>query len=719
MRNWTALRRYLDGRLRKALSAAAEAKSRQDWALAERHYQTALERDPLQAGVILQLGHAQRETGQLQAAEATYRRAIALRPAYPQAYLYLGNVLKAQGHPGAAVDAYTRALEYNPGFKPARDELIAAGARYRLPEHAYGRSAATQSLGRISATLEMSLDEMRQWLTVSAYPVEAYDAFRKAFPIQPPPRAATLRAVVLLLDATQAAPSALRRTLASVMDQRRSDWAVIVRASAELQKHSIASSAFVDPRIQFVGPDPDEAMTALGGLGHRPIILAPTGAILDREAVGWMEQALARAQGLAVTCDYDHHREHWRDGLVHLSPVLEGAADPDDADLQRPPPGCVIVDPALRGDLVRALEHETEGEQRRELVRRARDHTSVGHLPRILVSIPEADAFTPPAPTVQSDADAEGVSPVPILIVIPTRDQPDMLAGFIDSLTSMASVPDTLEIVVLDNRSASPASHRLFSRLSRSPGVDVLTVDEPFNWSRLNNLGASGRSQDIILFANDDMRMLTRGWDTRLRSALAPPEVGAIGAKLLYPNGTVQHAGTILGGHDARPMHEGVGASRDAPGPLGRWLRTRRVASVTGAFLATKREVFDRAGGFSTRLSIAYNDVDYCLKVRSIGFQVRYAADIEAVHHESVTRGLNNNPEKVAWDAGELADLYGRWGDGLFEDPTVNPQWTAAPNRPFEGFRDLSLTQIFRFLELTSRPEPWRVAPVEAAIEPD
>ena len=136
MKHWKSLLRYLDNRLRDALLAAAEARSRQDWSAAERHYEAALERDPGQPVVILQLGHAQREMGRLQDAEATYRRAIAVRPGYPQGYLYLGHTLKAQGHSSAAVDAYARALETNPGFRAAREELIAAGARDRPPEFA-------------------------------------------------------------------------------------------------------------------------------------------------------------------------------------------------------------------------------------------------------------------------------------------------------------------------------------------------------------------------------------------------------------------------------------------------------------------------------------------------------------------------------------------------------------------------------------------------------
>lgn len=715
MKHWKSLLRYLDNRLRDALLAAAEARSRQDWSAAERHYEAALERDPGQPVVILQLGHAQREMGRLQDAEATYRRAIAVRPGYPQGYLYLGHTLKAQGHSSAAVDAYARALETNPGFRAAREELIAAGARDRLPEFAYGRSAATESLGRISADLNSALDEMRQWLTVSAYPQQAYGAFRRAFPIQPPPRAMAARTVVLLLDATRVPPSALRRTLASIMDQRDQDWAVVVRAPQEVRTHSVASLAFIDDRVRFVGVAVEEVLSALSGWNDCAILLTETGAVLDPETVGWMRYALERAHGLAATCDYDHFQVHWRTGLIRMSPVLEGAAEPSDDDPVRPPPGALIIDASLKGLLKEALTFSAEAEQRRVLAQMARQTTTVGRLARLLVSLPEAAAFTPaPRPPTPTSVPPAG-QPESILVVIPTRDQPAMLSKCVESLYAKAAAPASIRIVVVDNRSQSAEARTLYRRLSRSRGVKVLTADEPFNWSRLNNLGAAALDGEILLFANDDLEMLSPNWDRLLREALRPADVGVVGARLFYANSTLQHGGTVLGGYDGRPMHEAVGATADEPGPLGRWIRTRRASSVTGAFLATPREVFDQVGGFTTRLSIAYNDVDFCLKVRSVGLQILYSADIEATHYESLTRGLNNTPERVAWDDGELADLYRRWGDALFRDPTINPQWSDAPGKPFEGFKDISLTRILDYLELTSRPNPWRVALIDPA----
>ena len=714
MKFWKSLLRYLDSRLGAALLAAAEARSRHDWSAAERHYEIALARDPLQPAVILQLGHAQREMGRLQDAEATYRRAIAARPGYPQGYLSLGRILKAQGHSRAAIDSYARALETNPSFKPARDELIAAGARNRLPEMAYGRSAATEPLGRISADLDSALDEMRQWLTVSAYPRQAYGAFRKAYPIKQPPRAAATRSVVLVLDATRALPSALRRTLSSMADQRDQKWVVIVRASQEIRAHSVASLEFVDDRICFVDETVDEALLALSTWDDCAILLTQTGAVLDLETIGWMRYALERSHGLAATCDYDHFQEHWRTGLIHMSPVLEGAPEPSDDDPSRPPPGALIIDASLKGLLHEALGFDDEGEQRRVLMRMLRQTTTIGRLARLLVSLPEATAFAPPAVVPAASSKLATGEPESILVVIPTRDQPALLSRFVESLYAKAADPKTIRIVLVDNRSQLAESHKLYGRLSRSRGAKILTVDEPFNWSRLNNLGSAALDGDILLFANDDMEMLSPDWDERLRNAIRPPDVGVVGARLFYADGTLQHCGAILGGYDNRPTHEGVGATADMPGPLGRWVRTRRASSVTGAFLATRREVFDQVGGFTNRLSIAYNDIDFCLKVRGIGLQIQYAADIEATHYESLTRGLNNTPEKVAWDDGELADLYRRWGDDLFRDPTVNPQWSDAPGRPFEGFQDVSVTRILDYLELTSRANPWLVAPVDS-----
>jgi GT2 family glycosyltransferase len=189
-----------------------------------------------------------------------------------------------------------------------------------------------------------------------------------------------------------------------------------------------------------------------------------------------------------------------------------------------------------------------------------------------------------------------------------------------------------------------------------------------------------------------------------------------VGARLLYPDGGLQHGGILFGGWQNRPSHDGLWQPGREGGPLNRWRRSRPVAAVTGAFLACRRETFAAVGGFDERFAIAYNDIDFCLKIRQRGARVIFAADIEAIHHESRTRGHNDNPEKVAWDDAELADMHRRWGEWLFRDPGYNPQWAPEVNRPYDGLRDLGLSRVLAHLDASARGSPWAI-PAEPHAE--
>jgi GT2 family glycosyltransferase len=363
------------------------------------------------------------------------------------------------------------------------------------------------------------------------------------------------------------------------------------------------------------------------------------------------------------------------------------------------PPAAIAVAPALRAALLTRLFENDGAEARRALLLKAIAAGPVAHLPRVLVSLPlaESPATVPAVAAVPADTDSR------ILIVIPTRDEPEMLGPCLATLKSFAARPDLLDFLVVDNRSTAPETHGLFAKLA-GDGVRIFAMDEPFNWARVNNEAASDGSQELIVFANNDTEMTTAGWDDRLRAWLEQPDVGIIGARLLYPDGALQHGGILLGGWDGRPSHDGLWAPHTEGGPLGRWRRSRVVAAVTGAFMACRRDTFQQTGGFDPRLAIAYNDIDFCLRIREIGLTVVYAADIELVHHESRTRGQNDTAEKVAWDDSELADMHRRWGDALFFDRGLNPQWASAVNRPYDGYRDLPLTRVLEHLDASVHP---------------
>ncbi|WP_426041909.1 tetratricopeptide repeat protein [Brevundimonas sp. TWP2-3-4b1] len=692
------------------LAGANAARDRRDWAEAARLYADVLALDPADGPIQVQRGHALKEAGLMAEAEAAYAAAVALRPTDADAHLQLGHLLRRLGRPGEANAAFAQALAHDPNLTDAREALIAAGVRRDLPEGSFGRPMAATSLDRIAVTLEASLDAVRDWVSVSTFPIEAYGSFRGAHPIQPPPIAGVAAGVeaappvLVILDARAATPAQVRTTLNDLIDQRVQAWTALVRAEPEIAAHPVAGHQNRDPRIHFIAPSPETLVDQARGRPDHAVISLPAGVRMDREALGWMTFALTRTGATAVYCDHDHHDLHWREGVMHRDPALHPALDPIDLLATPSPPIAVMTAPG----------RVSIDQRPRETLLSLSRVAPVAHLSRILFSLPaEATGFA-------ADPVAETIASGAILgVVIPTRDQPGLLAACVASLRAKAARPDLLRILVLDNRSQAPETADALARLVEAGEIEVLAVDEPFNWSRLNDIGAARVAGDYLVFANDDIEMRTQGWDDHLRAVLETAGVAAAGVRLVYPDGALQHGGMALGAGDGRPGHEGVGATSWDHGPLGRWARNRLAAAVTGAFLAVRRDAYTAAGGFDQALAVGYSDIDLCLRLRQDGGWVVYAGEVEATHHESRTRGLNDTLAKVAWDDAELFDLFTRWGQAILSDPSVNPQWFGDRNRPFEAIRDLSLSQVLASLDASATRNPWsaNAVPVVAAGE--
>src|SRR5262249_14223706 len=180
-------------------------------------------------------------------------------------------------------------------------------------------------------------------------------------------------------------------------------------------------------------------------------------------------------------------------------------------------------------------------------------------------------------------------------------------AGFVDRLPAKAATPQALGLVIIDNGSRQPETRQILDDIAAKGSARVLALDEPFNWSRLNNRAVDTVNSSLLVFANDDMLMLSHGWDERLRGLLNRPEIGAVGARRLYEDDRVQHAGILLGWNGG-DIHDGLYESSLEPGPASRWRVSRAVAAVTGAFLATRREVFLAHQGFDEGLAVSYGD---------------------------------------------------------------------------------------------------------------
>lgn len=295
-----------------------------------------------------------------------------------------------------------------------------------------------------------------------------------------------------------------------------------------------------------------------------------------------------------------------------------------------------------------------------------------------------------------------------ISVIIPTRDNSALLERCVETLLAMAACPDRVELVIVDNGSVRPETAALLGQLAARATTCVVPFAAPFNWSRANNLGAAVAGGDHLLFLNDDTEMLTPAWDDILAGLLNDPLNGVVGARMIYPDGTIQHAGFVFGMDDG-PQHEGRWMPSGCDGPAGRWIATRQTAAVTGAFIAMRRDLFEETGGFDeAHLAIDFADLDMCLRARATGKAVIYAGAITALHHESVSRGFNRSRAKRRRVRRELDIFLARWGDAAIDDPGYNPLWTRE-DCSFDGYVVPKIADICRHIRLSAEANPWQV----------
>jgi GT2 family glycosyltransferase len=280
-----------------------------------------------------------------------------------------------------------------------------------------------------------------------------------------------------------------------------------------------------------------------------------------------------------------------------------------------------------------------------------------------------------PDPTRIAPFVAEGTatsSETPLVsIVIPTRDRAALLARAVETLFENARWPNK-ELIIVDNGSVEPDALALFDRLRARPNVTILRRDEPFNFARLVNEGARAARGDVLAVLNNDVETDNPDWLGPLVRLAIDPRVGVVGAKLLYEDGTVQHAGIVLGIRGL-VAHAGCGRGPDDPGPYAMLTTTRRVSAVTGACLFTRRDVFDALGGFDEAFVVEFNDVDYCLRAGAAGYAVVYAAEPALMHKEGSTRQARPLREREVLDRSLFVR---RWGRALIDDPYYPPELT-------------------------------------------
>lgn len=266
-------------------------------------------------------------------------------------------------------------------------------------------------------------------------------------------------------------------------------------------------------------------------------------------------------------------------------------------------------------------------------------------------------------------------TPPRVSLIIPTRNGLALTRQCIESILAKTTYPD-YEIIVIDNASDDPETLAYFAQIANHERIRVIRDERPFNYSALNNAGVRHATGDVVGLLNNDLEVIAPDWLDEMVSHALRPDVGAVGARLWYPDDTLQHGGVILGiGGWAGHAHKGL--PKGSPGYVGRMSLVSEFSAVTAACLVVQKSRFTEVGGLNeTDLQVACNDVDLCLRLREAGYVNVFTPYADLYHHESATRGLEDTPEKKARFEKERRYMEQRWGGIMHADPAYNPNLT-------------------------------------------
>ena len=262
-----------------------------------------------------------------------------------------------------------------------------------------------------------------------------------------------------------------------------------------------------------------------------------------------------------------------------------------------------------------------------------------------------------------------------VSIIIPTRDMAKVLRICIESVQDLTSYQN-YEIIIIDNNSIEIETLNYFREISKEPKIRIISYPAQFNFAAINNFAVGCADGDLLLFLNNDTEVISPEWLEAMVEHAVRPEVGLVGARLLYSNDTIQHAGVIIGiGGVAGHSHKYY--SRNHPGYFSRAKAIQNVSAVTAACMMVRKEIFNSLGGFNAKnLAVAFNDIDLCLRIRQRGMLIIYTPYAELYHHESISRGNDYEPEKALRFQYEAEYMLDHWKEELRYDPYYNPNLT-------------------------------------------
>ena len=262
-----------------------------------------------------------------------------------------------------------------------------------------------------------------------------------------------------------------------------------------------------------------------------------------------------------------------------------------------------------------------------------------------------------------------------VSIIIPNKDQSELLRQCIYSIYKLSTYHN-FEILIVENNSTKAETFTYYKEIEKKENVSILKWEDDFNYSAINNFAVSKANGDYLIFLNNDVKVISPNWIEEMLGNCQRNEVGIVGARLYFPDDTIQHAGIIIG-IGGIAGHAFLGMNRSRTGYLHKAALQQDLSAVTAACMMMKRSVFDEVGGFEEKLTVAFNDVDLCLRTIEKGYLVVYNPAAEMYHYESISRGAEDSEEKVRRFQTEIEYMRTRWIDLLKSgDPNYNKNLT-------------------------------------------
>lgn len=590
-------------------------------------------------------------------------------------------------------------------------------------------AAAARDLAEIRTLVEQ-LEARIPWVEASlAQPLSNYETYAATWRDTGMDAAASSSRSLVVVDAVGRPARDLDDTVRSLLAQTIPPASLAIALIVDAAESAFAEDlrnrcawqgvAGVSVHVADDLSQPDRIMAAVDLVGERGDICLPIGAG-DELAQGALRRINARMDRNpkvhAVYFDEDRFREGEQEKDPSLrrrdTPVLKPGFD-QDLLLQTPYVGqCVAFrTAALRGYGLDGGSGEHFAAEL--LLRLSAVSGQIDHIGRVLLT-----RWSPPAPYVQwkqvvevharsggasvldhdDELGAQVAGAVRLrhrpnaakaCIIIATKDALDLLRPCVESIQERRSANATPhELLIIDHQSEDPAVKAYLAELEAAGEARILPYEGDFNWALMNNLAAAQTDAEVLIFLNNDTVVHTRDWVDELVSQAQRPEIGVVGCRLLYEDGTIQHAGFV-----AREelysflTHEGVGQTGADGGYLGRHALLRGCVAVTGACMAVRAEVFRALGGFdSANFPVEGNDVDLCLRAQAEGLKVLYDPYATLFHLESKSRGFNHDPARQARAEAASRLLWNRWGERFSRDPGFNPHFDRL-SRPFTRLR--------------------------------